>query len=68
MTDAEKLVLYCKILLIRRNIPFRGWFLGYDECDQPNSATGRYRISTAGAHYIVLYFKKENQPVVINHY
>jgi hypothetical protein len=31
-----KMKLYCKFLLTRRNIPFRGWFLGYDECDQPN--------------------------------
>jgi hypothetical protein len=28
-------VLYCKNLLTKQNIPFRGWFLGYDECDQP---------------------------------
>jgi hypothetical protein len=30
-------VLYCKNLLTRQNIHFRGWFLGYDECDQPEA-------------------------------
>jgi hypothetical protein len=48
MTDAEKLILYCKFLLTRRDIPFRGWGLGYDECYQPKLPRIRHPLAWPG--------------------
>jgi hypothetical protein len=48
MTGAGKMKLYCKFLLTRRNIPFKGWFLGHDECNQPHRASSETIVGEPG--------------------